>query len=211
MAKDQGRSAVRGRTAGWRVVGALLMLAGAAALWGAFSMDWDLSEDWDAGVFVGWFPMSFEFLGFATIVGVAGMAVMLGFLLLIADTALGARLSGGRGARRRRHPKEVEKLWAEILRQDPKTRTAAKRSLAELGASAVPKLVEVLARPNRPLDRAYGTSTHSTALRILDLMGHRADTPLQTLLLDEDPALRAAATQTQTALRKLRSERAGQP
>lgn len=208
--KQQGRAPARGLTAGWRVAGALLMLAGAAALWGAFSMDWDLSEDWDAGVFVGWFPMSFEFLGFALIVGTAGTAVLLGFLLLIADTALGARLAGGRG-RRRHHPKEVEKLWAEILRQDPRTRTDAKRALAELGASAVPKLVEVLARPNRPLDRAFGTSTHSTALRILDLMGHRADAPLRTLLLDEDPALRAAAARTQTALRKLRSERTGQP
>lgn len=188
-----------------RAVGALLVLIGAAALWGAFSLDWDLSEDWDAGVFVGWFPMSFEFLGLVAVVGVAGTILVLGLLLLLGNPALVAR-SGVRG---RGHPKEVEKWWAEVLRQDPKTRTHAKRALVEIGGPAVPKLVEILARPDRPLDPTFRTSAHSTAIRILDLMGPMADAPIRDLLVDKDPVIRQAAVHAQSALGRLRAERRG--
>ncbi|MGM0386832.1 MAG: hypothetical protein ACQERF_12760 [Actinomycetota bacterium] len=85
-----GRDSTPGRTK-WRTLGALLVLAGAAAFWMALTADWDLSEDWEAGVGTEWMPTSFEFIGLMGVVAAAGAAMALGFLFLIGKLPRPAR------------------------------------------------------------------------------------------------------------------------
>ncbi len=67
----------------WRALGVLVFLVGVAVVWLALTFEWDLSQDWEAGVGIEWMPMSFEFIGLMAVLGVAGAALVIGVLLLV--------------------------------------------------------------------------------------------------------------------------------
>lgn len=79
MVAGQDPTPVRKR---WRALGVLIFLSGVAVLWLALTFEWDLSQDWEAGVGVEWMPMSFEFIGLMAVLVAAAAALVIGFLLL---------------------------------------------------------------------------------------------------------------------------------
>lgn len=97
-----------------------------------------------------------------------------------------------------REEKNARKHWKVLSKDNPKTRGAAKKALDSIGAPAVPTLVRVLTGPDRHFSN--GTSWHSKAYRVLDLMGERAFEPLRELSQTGDDAVRRVATEL---LRKL--------
>lgn len=76
--------------------------------------------------------------------------------------------------------KDIERLWKEIKKNNPKTRTPAKMALVEIGASVVPFLLQVIKEKNEEF--GDGTSYHSKAIRILQLI--LSNRELDPLILD---------------------------
>jgi hypothetical protein len=80
MAAGQDPTPVRKR---WRALGVLVFLSGIAVVWLALTFEWDLSQDWEAGVGIEWMPMSFEFIGLMAVIGAAGAALVVGVMLMV--------------------------------------------------------------------------------------------------------------------------------
>lgn len=95
---------------------------------------------------------------------------------------------------------DVEGLWHELRRNDPETRTEAKRALASIGGPAVPTLVRALTKPDRSF--GDGTSLHSKAIRILDLMGPDALNALVELSESGDRSVRREAQKLLPVVRR---------
>lgn len=93
---------------------------------------------------------------------------------------------------RLREKRDATGLWKVLRENDPATRGQAKQALVDLGAPAVPVLLWALVEP----DKAFpdGTSWHSKARRVLDLLGPQVLIPeLAALAQGRDPVLRSTA------------------
>jgi hypothetical protein len=172
---------------GERLVGAFMMALGAGGAWLLMPHE-DWFDDVDAGYVL--------IIGPLIVPAGALLLIPVLFAVGVAFAGLGLLVAPGRvlgetapRKRRRRPPRrphrsawtdEVERQWRIILRDKSATRTKAKRALAQMGAPAVPLLVEVLKAPKEWLSN--GTSTHSKAIRILDLMGNDATGRIRMLL-----------------------------
>lgn len=79
---------------------------------------------------------------------------------------------------------DARRRWKILSKNDPRTRSVAKNALVEIGTPAVPILIQVLKKPNRKF--SDGTSLHSKAMRVLQLMRERAIEPLIDMLKDDN-------------------------